>query len=573
MGSSVRSRVARSFLLFFLSLSSLAAAASAASPAPAGAVRSNCWSSSTLSESVADLARAAQRWHCDGRSFSIEDERVLLRFAVPAKGAQPRYLLTRRSALQAVHFLMLDADRAMRETLVPPREWQNSKADGHFRIELPGMTPQTRQIIVAFDKPSHRMTLERAHLAPDDAADGADHMPKLLLLAALCGMLAMPLMFNAVFYRVLRESFVLWHSALVISLMMTVSVASGLTAALLSVPVMTLSWMTTLIFGLSVAAGAMFTHSFVEPGRMHPWLRRALLWCAVSATALSTFHAAFPFVARPIQSTLYTAAFAPILVIFLWALVDALMRGSRAAKFQAVGWAPIVLVGLTRLTTGLTPSLDNHDAMMLFYFGCVFEVLSTAMGVADRFMSLKDERDRAQTEAELLERLAERDPLTGLFNRRAIEAHFAQCRESGFTSLAVLDLDHFKAINDHYGHAVGDAVLKALAKALQPNENVQAFRMGGEEFVLLLRGTDAHMQAERRRKAIETVVARAVPIITRPVTASMGVIEIKATSAEATPPDFAEIFERADKLLYEAKMRGRDRSVGIAGDLKAVIAA
>lgn len=561
----VRHLLVTVFLLTFLAL---AAGTPASARGTALETRSGCWASGSLAESLGAVARAAARWHCDGRSFSIENQRVMLRFELAEGGAPPRYLLTRRAALERVHVLTLDADGGTRETAIEPGAWQNSKADGQFRIILPEITAETRQLIVAFDRPSHRMTLERAYLAATDPADGADHLRKLLLLAALCGMLAMPLMFNAAFYRVLREPFVLWHSALAVTLLATVVVSSGLAAALVDVPVMTLSWMATLVFGLSVAAGAMFTYGFIEPGRMHPWLRRALPWCALSAAALSGFHAAFPFVARPVQSTLYTAAFAPILLIFVCAMVDALLRGSRAAKFQAVGWAPMVLVGLTRLITGLVPALDNHDAMMLFYFGCVFEVLSTAMGVADRFMALKDQRDRARTEAALLERLAERDALTGLLNRRAIETHFQTLYASGFTSMAMLDLDHFKAINDDYGHGVGDMVLKAAAEALQPSHDVQAFRMGGEEFLLLVRGKDAHAQAERRRRAIETVVARRVPIITRRVTASLGVVDLVAVAGAAARVDFDRAFERADKLLYDAKLAGRDRGVSADGALR-----
>ena len=403
------------------------------------------------------------------------------------------------------------------------------------------------------------MTLERAYLTSADLSDGPAHTRFLILLAALGGMLLMPLVFNAAFYRILREPFVVWHSALAVSLMLTILVSSGLSAILLGFPVMTLSWMATMMFGLSVASGAMFTHSFVEPGRLHARLRGALPYCACAAMLLSSFHAAFPFVARPIQSTLYTAGFAPILAIFIWSMIDALRRGSRAAKFQVVGWAPMVVVGLTRLVTGLFPSLDSEDAMLLFYFGCVFEVISTAMGVADRFMTLKKQRDRARTEAELLERLSECDPLTGLLNRRAFEERYAEHRAGGFDTLAVLDLDHFKAVNDMHGHAVGDAVLKAAAEALQPNANVLAYRLGGEEFVLLLRGEEAFDLAERRRQAIPVIVAQAVSGLSSPVTASMGVsASVRAASDE---DGFRLVFERADKLLYQAKMAGRNRAL------------
>ena len=346
------------------------------------------------------------------------------------------------------------------------------------------------------------MTLERAYLSPSDPALTPDFLRSLLFLAMLAGMLSMPLIFNAAFYRVLREPFVLWHSALTISMLLTILTSSGLAVVLFDPTAMTLSWMTTVIFGLTIASGAMFTHSFIETGCMHSFLRRALPYCAIWAMFLSIFHAAFPFVARPIQSTVYTAAFAPVLVIFILSVVDALRRGSRAAKFQAVGYIPVIMSGSVRLVTGVFPWLESNDAMLLFYTGCVCEVLFTTLGVADRFMTIRLQRDKACFEAGALKDISERDALTGMLNRRAMEQNFERYRADGYYALAVLDLDHFKAINDIHGHAVGDAVLKTVGKVLQADPQVHAFRLGGEEFVLFLRGEDAQLQAERRRQAI-----------------------------------------------------------------------
>ncbi|WP_313293252.1 GGDEF domain-containing protein, partial [Rhizobium rhizoryzae] len=193
-------------------------------------------------------------------------------------------------------------------------------------------------------------------------------------------------------------------------------------------------------------------------------------------------------------------------------------------------------------------------AMVLFYFGCMFEVLLTTLGVAERFVTIRRERDRVRNEADLLERLSETDPLTGLLNRRAIERQFEQLREVGFTALAVIDLDHFKAINDGYGHSTGDEVLKAVAVALKAGSNVRAYRLGGEEFILLLRGRDVDAQAEFRRQAIPATVANAVPDLAGPVTASMGITAISGVDA------FTTVYERADKHLYEAKIAGRNRT-------------
>lgn len=517
-------------------------------------IHSSCWATGSLSEDVLATARAAERWSCADSTLSIDASRVLLRFDIDPGEVLPRYFLSRRSALEAVHLLAIDEDGAARQVSFPAAELPSSIVGGYFQAELPGVTRQTRQIVVAIDLPSHRMTLERAYLAPSDAAGSSVHMRLLLILAGLTGMLVMPLIFNAAFYRILREPFVLWHSALTLSLLVTILVSSGLSVVLFDPPAMTLNWITALVFGMTVGSGMMFTFTFIEPGLMHPVLRRSLPYCAAWALLLGAFHGAFPLVARPIQSSAYTAAFAPVLAIFIMASVDALRHGSRAARFQAIGYAPMILVGLIRLVTGVFPWLESTEAMLMFYIGCVWEVLFTTLGVADRFVTMKHERDWARTEANVLERLSETDPLTGLLNRRAIEGQFTQLRTDGFSTLAIIDLDHFKEINDLNGHAVGDAVLKAVANALQVSASVRAYRLGGEEFMLFLRGDNADIEAERRRQAISAIVANTVPGLKRPVTASMGLTECYADE------NFESIYERADKLLYQAKSAGRNRT-------------
>lgn len=541
-----------SLLMVMVALSSAAVAGAADS----ANIRASCWATATPSEDLVAVARDEQRWSCSGtrQTLSIDAERVLLRFDIDADRVLPQYLLSRRSALEAVHLLAVDDDGAVRQVSYPGVALSSSMDGGYFFASLPAVTPVTRQVVAAFDLPTHRMTLENAFLSPTDTAAGTEDLRFLLLLAALAGMLVMPLIFNAAFYRVLRQPFVLWHTALTLSLMMTIVVSSGLAVAFFDPPALTLSWMTTLIFGMTISSGAMFTYSFIEPGLMHPLLRRVLPYCAAWAMLLAVFHASFPFLARPIQSAAYTAGFVPVLAVFLLAMFDSLYRGSRAARFQMIGYAPLAVVGAIRVVTGITPSLQIADAMLLFYFGCMFEIVMTTLGVADRFVIIRRERDRARSEADLLERLSQTDPLTGLRNRRALERQFKQLRTEGFIALAAIDLDHFKAINDRYGHHVGDEVLKAVAVALNDAPDVRAYRLGGEEFVLLLRGDDVVAQAELRRQAIPGTISTVVPGLETPVTASMGIMSISGDE------DLASLYERADRLLYEAKDDGRNKT-------------
>jgi diguanylate cyclase (GGDEF)-like protein len=549
-------------LAWLLAVGAIVAAAPAAAGDSDGGYAisySRCFADGTTSEPLPATTRKAKRWACGEASHSIAAERVYVRFELAPGKVQPRYFETRRTALAALDVLTVGADGAMRAAHFAPGDLQTSRRGGYIRVPLPGMKTALRRVIVAFDRPTHRMALEQAQLVPADAHDVLPARRLLLALAALCGMLLLPLMFNAAFYRILRERFVLWHSALAVSLLLSIVVGSGLAFYIGSVSVMVLNAANTLLFGLSVGAAGMFAHSFIEPDKLHPWLRRALPLAGGWAVLVSTFHASFPFVLRPVQSTLYYWAYIPVLAIYLALLFDALRRGSRAARYQAIGWGPMILVGLIRLASGLLPGVTSADAMMLFYLGCVVEVLATTLGVADRFMTIKEERNRAQLEARVLGELSERDPLTGLMNRRAIERRFRTLQGEGFDTIAVLDLDHFKSINDCYGHAVGDEVLKACASSLGGVTDQLAIRMGGEEFLLLLRGGGALARAEEVRSRLSTHIASHVPMLEAPVTASMGVVQLPRSFKSSA--GFDVIYDRADKLLYEAKAAGRNRTM------------
>lgn len=187
----------------------------------------------------------------------------------------------------------------------------------------------------------------------------------------------------------------------------------------------------------------------------------------------------------------------------------------------------------------------------------------------------RHEHELAEERARSFSRLAERDALTGLMNRRVVETRFTGLQRSGFDTVAVLDLDHFKDINDRFGHATGDAVLRATAEALAPDEDCLAVRLGGEEFMLFLRGDAARERAEQRRQAIALRVATAVEGLDRMVTASMGVVEMPLCEQAVIP--FSDFYIAADRLLYQAKQQGRNCTVfgslraGPGGELVSVL--
>jgi diguanylate cyclase (GGDEF)-like protein len=202
-------------------------------------------------------------------------------------------------------------------------------------------------------------------------------------------------------------------------------------------------------------------------------------------------------------------------------------------------------------------------------------VMGNALGyiAARRFNVAQREQFRASI---LLQQLADRDPLTGCYNRRflqkgLLDAELERTRRYG-TPLSVIlcDIDHFKRVNDTYGHAVGDGVLADFARLLLTltRDTVDSVvRYGGEEFLVVLPQTDlagAHALAERIRLAFEATASNGASVRSiRSVaaTASFGIAAVPAQCAN--PPASSEaLIGSADAQLYAAKRAGRNRVCG-----------
>ena len=163
---------------------------------------------------------------------------------------------------------------------------------------------------------------------------------------------------------------------------------------------------------------------------------------------------------------------------------------------------------------------------------------------------------------------ANTDHLTGLANRRRferqLEREVTRTRRYGRPfCLLIVDIDHFKRVNDTFGHPVGDEVITRLASTLQAGTRGidMAARVGGEEFAVLLPETDYAAGVEVAVRLRDAIRRMDVPKEVGRVTASIGIAEFSATSGDGTT-----LYAAADKALYEAKQAGRDRVVGANAD-------
>ncbi len=193
---------------------------------------------------------------------------------------------------------------------------------------------------------------------------------------------------------------------------------------------------------------------------------------------------------------------------------------------------------------------------------CILLVLALAAARAHWTMRLQ--RDELMASRATLQELATRDPLTGLHNRRFLDAavprEFARAQRAGATlAVIMLDLDHFKRVNDEFSHAAGDEVLKALADLLKngARESDLICRYGGEEFIAIMPGMTTDQALERVeswRKQLEAAPVAYGDLLIH-VTLSAG---IAMFPEHGSSPD--ELMARADEMLYKSKREGRNRT-------------
>jgi len=184
------------------------------------------------------------------------------------------------------------------------------------------------------------------------------------------------------------------------------------------------------------------------------------------------------------------------------------------------------------------------------------------MGADDCPVRAKSQR--LLEECARLRELSHTDPLTGLFNRRymkmALEREMERTRRTGLpTSLIMIDLDHFKRINDTYGHQAGDDALKWTSGVWRKNlRRIDILcRYGGEEFAVILPGTRLHAAKRAAKRLQAALISSPVELQGRmvPLTASFGV-DTYTTLEELTARNF---LKRADRYLFEAKINGRNQ--------------
>ncbi|MDQ2733764.1 MAG: GGDEF domain-containing protein [Pseudomonadota bacterium] len=290
--------------------------------------------------------------------------------------------------------------------------------------------------------------------------------------------------------------------------------------------------------GLLLAFTTRWNERFADPSLTGPQVYLAVILVPLILVLGRDVH----FVAAPYYSS-----------IFVFAMLQMRARDLvRVAAFVLVSYGVALLLRHQLYGSGLDWRVEAVTAML---------VVAGSVWFATAASYISNLRGRLRGSLQHIATLATYDDLTGLWNRRQIDQMLEAAvkhaqRHGSALCVAMMDVDHFKRINDRYGHAMGDEVLKAVAGTLAGSVRAgdEVGRFGGEEFVLLLPATtmaQATSLADRLRSRMETL--QSTPAGEPPVTGSFGLAAWRAGESAG------DLVRRADQALYRAKAGGRNR--------------
>jgi diguanylate cyclase (GGDEF)-like protein len=373
------------------------------------------------------------------------------------------------------------------------------------------------------------------------------------------GMLALAILFHLSLFFAIRRPFQLIYCAHVAMLFVYGLCFSGIIRIVAPwVDAGGISRLVGFAMAAATATGIAFLVEFLGATISRPirrWAGVAGFGSALMAVLLLLAPAAWTY-------PVYMVANAVVLhTILLTAVIVciACVRNHPMAAALALGWAAPIVVSLmypARAFGLIAPEMLPDGLMMVTM---MIECLLLSLPVSSRIRDLRIEHERAHERHVVLERQAQTDALTGLANRRgfgdALMRASAAHAEPAPIAVLVIDIDHFKRVNDHHGHAAGDAILRHVAAhvARVAGSGAIVARYGGEEFVVALRGHDlmrASTIAERIRNSIGVTFGSDTDLPS--VTVSIGVAAGASDEVEA-------LLEDADCALYRAKNEGRNR--------------
>lgn len=303
---------------------------------------------------------------------------------------------------------------------------------------------------------------------------------------------------------------------------------------------------------LGVVFSNLFQRGYLDLPRKLPLLDRGL--SVLTLVALATAALSLPFDSRLLSHagnlSLLTSA-----ALLLAASAFLALRGDRPGRVVLVSWIPLMVFSFLAAVRmiGLWEGPEWLSEGLAGSF--VLASLLLAIGLSDKLLQLRRDRDQASRQATI-------DPVTKALNRHGIEERLYReaeaARESQSPlSIAMVDVDHFKEINDRHGHAIGDQCLRIVAWRLHGvlGRSDRLGRYGGDEFLLVMPGQGAEAALALAERMRVSVNCRPLTMPDADVRASLSIGVAELAPGES----LSSLFERADAALYASKSAGRDR--------------
>lgn len=436
---------------------------------------------------------------------------------------------------------------------------------GRVQLRLRGQGSRPDAILLRIDGAVNNSGLVGYATLRTQVSSDRDELVETAIHGIFVGLCLALLMFNLALLGSMREGFQVTYCLMVIAMLTYAWAHSGGWSLWFPEHDITERFRLTYVSqGLTFVLGLRFFIDFLEVHAVPRWLRMLAtghrLWLLVMSAAM----AVTPLATAQTCNFWYGQAFAFLQMVWILIGVVALLRGSRAARLLAPVWAMMLAGGAIRQAywyreTTTPDTLASQTALLTL----AVMALLYALVIAMRVKRLAEERDHARSEERLARRLADMDPLTGLLNRRGLLAQVGGDNRHEALRLLIVDVDHFKAINDTHGHDMGDEVLRELARVLSRRvaRRGRVARLGGEEFAVI--GTAGELSAGLALALLADVRQYRFPRGIS-VTVSIGMAEGEIRGGAQGDADWSALYRRADCALYEAKTTGRNRVVDAA---------
>jgi diguanylate cyclase (GGDEF)-like protein len=448
--------------------------------------------------------------------------------------------------------VMLPPDYRLRRMSLRASDFDATHSRHALALELPDAWGPTQPVFLGVE-PGQRLPM-RMELVTNEAFETAD-IRHLQLVWSLFAWIGMVMIVVGVFGVVLRARELSYLAASIAAMLLFQGLVLGEFYSLPGGPILAATeyriiWSAR---SLQEAFLLLFAVEFLGGKRRLPRLGpllRGIAGCFLIVAAIAWFP--LPAMAGKVLAPSGSALLSLGTLVLLAALALRLRDGNVHAWFFVVAWGPLGVLDVLRELEllGIAALYPANEYVPLY--ASAWASLMLAIGVAKRMHAVMDERDVAVVAAEL-------DPLTGVFNHRAILQRLqgACTGASDGVSVLYLDLDHFKRVNDMFGHASGDACLAAavnvMRRELRTGDSLG--RLGGEEFLAVLPGASrdhAMRIGERIRAEVERVGGKVAGQEIR-LTVSIGV------ASGETAAECADLVDRADQAMYQAKGEGRNR--------------